>query len=624
MKLEFVPNPARLAEGSSEPGIETFRRDPFAATAREPGQNSRDAFVTLPVRVTFDVLEIPKADTPAVDDLENIVNTCLDNARRTRKEKDTAFFQRAKAVLEQPTLKILRISDYNTSGVTGPSEEGKPFHSLLSGSGISEKRDDTALGSYGIGKAAVYTVSDLQTVFYSTVYDDCGPKFLAQGKSILASHRDADGQPRGRTGFWGAPDFQPVNSAAAVPAWLRRSEQGTSVFAIGFRDAPNWQHRIACSLIQNFFCAIHRGEMEFSIDSGQINIGKLDLESLFANPDLLAVARDNDQEQEFELSASLYRCLVSSEASEKIVDLPGLGKMQIRVLVADGLPKKVCILRNGMVITESLEKFGEKFIRFPMYRDFVAVVMPIEKKGEAFIRRLEDPRHTHLSDELLPDQADRDHARRVMRKFAQTIRDTIKSYTRAAFADEVSIDDMRKYFDATADRAAQTASTGADDPETIRYAIEPRQPKRRQPKATVKAPGAEGGRGGGGQGGGGGGDRGADTGRGAGSYPGAGGTSRAISLDEFRNVSRSGSTRARSLYFTPTESGVATITIEATGLTETADLAVSSATGAQVVNGSIRKQLAANQRTQIDLELAEAYTGPIEVRARIEPEGAAS
>jgi hypothetical protein len=561
---------------------------------------------------------------PAIDDLEEIVNTCLDNARKTRKEKDTAFFQRAKAVLEKPTLKILRIADYNTTGVAGPSEEGKPFHSLVSGSGVSAKRDDTALGSYGIGKAAVYTVSDLQTVFYSTVYADRGPKFLAQGKSILASHRDVNGQPRGRTGFWGAPDFQPIDSAAAVPAWLHRTEQGTSVFAIGFRDAPNWQQRIACSLIQNFFCAIHRGEMEFSIDYGQISIGKLDLESLFANPDLRAVAKENDQEQEFELSANLYRCLVSNEATETIVDLPGLGKMQIRVLVADGLPKKICILRNGMVITDNLEKFGHKFIRFPMYRDFVAVVMPAEKKGEAFIRKLEDPRHTHLSDELLPDQADRDDARRVMRRFGEAIRDTIKACARAAFADEVSIDEMRKYFDATADRTEQTGSAGADDPETIRYTIEPRQTKRRQPKATVKAPGAEGGRGGSGQGGGGGGDGGADTGRGKGNYPGAGGTSRAISLDDFRNVRRSGSTRARSIFFTPTESGVATITIEASGLAETADLAVSSASGAQVVNGSIKKQLAANQRTQIDLELAEAYTGPIEVRVRIEPEGVPS
>jgi len=625
MNLEFVPNPALLAEGSAESGIETFRRDPFASTAREPGQNSRDAWVTLPVRVTFDVLEVPMSALPSADALKTVVGTCLENAVTNRKEKDRAFFSQAKAVLESQTLKILRIADYHTTGVRGPSIEGTPFHSLVSGSGVSEKRDDTALGSYGIGKAAVFTVSDLQTVFYSTIYEDHGPQFLAQGKSILASHRDTDGKPRGRTGFWGEQDFKPVADMSVVPDWLRRSEQGTSVFAVGFRNAPDWQQRIACSLIQNFFCAIHVGEMEFSIDSNAISIGKLDLESLFANPELKQVAKNNDQEQEFELSSSLYRCLVSSEAREEVVDLPGLGKVQIRVLVADGLPKKVCILRNGMVITDSLEKFGEKFQKFPMYRDFVAVVMPLEKKGETFIRKLEDPRHTHLSDELLPNEGDREEARRVMKRLGKTIRDTIKSYTRSEFANEVSIDEMRRFFDATKDRAEQPGTSAAEDPETIRYTIEPRKPKRRQPRATVTGPGDDGGRGGGAQrGGGGGGTGGSDSGRGQGPFPGATGASRSIVLQDFRNVRRPDSTRARSLYFTPSESGVATITVEATGLTETADLSVAHATDAQIVNGSIQKALTANERTRIDLELSEPYSGPIEIRVRIKPDEVAA
>jgi hypothetical protein len=44
MKLEFVPNFARLAEGSPKSGIETFRLDPFASAA-QPRQSSAGKLV---------------------------------------------------------------------------------------------------------------------------------------------------------------------------------------------------------------------------------------------------------------------------------------------------------------------------------------------------------------------------------------------------------------------------------------------------------------------------------------------------------------------------------------------------------------------------------------------------
>ena len=43
IRLEFLPNVGGEAEGLGDGGIETFRENPFAAAARETGQNSRDA-----------------------------------------------------------------------------------------------------------------------------------------------------------------------------------------------------------------------------------------------------------------------------------------------------------------------------------------------------------------------------------------------------------------------------------------------------------------------------------------------------------------------------------------------------------------------------------------------------
>jgi hypothetical protein len=136
--------------------------------------------------------------------------------------------------------------------------------------------------------------------------------------------------------------------------------------------------------------------------------------------------------------------------------------------------------------------------------------------------------------------------------------------------------------------------------------------------------GADGGLGGGGNNNGGGGNGGSRESTIKGPHEGPGGTSRSIILQDFRNVRQPNSSRSRSLFFTPTESGVAIITLEANGLADPEDLVVTSALDAQVVKGRVRKQLTANERMKIDVELAEAYTGPIELRVRIEPDGAAT
>ena len=72
----------------------------------------------------------------------------------------------------------------------------------------------------------------------------------------------------------------PVDTASAVSEWLRRSEVGTSVFALGFREVPNWEYRMAYSLPANFFIAVKRERMRFEVKNGSItidasNVGKL-------------------------------------------------------------------------------------------------------------------------------------------------------------------------------------------------------------------------------------------------------------------------------------------------------------------------------------------------------------
>src|SRR3954470_6063446 len=170
-ELRFLPNDAGEGEGLSDAGIETYRADPFPAVARETSQNSRDAHdrdqsPRRPVRIEIERINIPSTSLPGYEKYKEVAKRCLDLATRQKRKKEKAFFEQAQLVLSRDEIPVLRIADYNTTGLKGPCEEGTAFHSLVKSSGVSNKEDDTSGGSFGIGKSAVYSASDLQTVFY--------------------------------------------------------------------------------------------------------------------------------------------------------------------------------------------------------------------------------------------------------------------------------------------------------------------------------------------------------------------------------------------------------------------------------------------------------------------------
>lgn len=631
--LEFPLNDSDEDEGLGHAGIATYRSQPYAGAARETGQNSRDAGSGSPVRMTFDLLEVPLDEIPALDRLRSVVDRSLDDAITEDKEKEKAFFEQAKATLSAGPLKVLRVADFNTTGARGPATKGTAFYSLLRASGVSVKERPDAGGSYGIGKNAAFAISDLRTVFYATAYEDPAThetSFLAQGKSILVSHRDENGDPRRQLGYWGQPGYRPISDPLLVPEWMRRSDRGTSLFVMGFRDVADWQYRIACALIENFFPAIFAGDMEFSIDDGKIHIGRETLLPLFQDEAMRAAAKANENELEFDIAFQHYQCLASPDAKDHLVQVAGLGEVKIRVLVAENLPKKICITRNGMVITDNLKNFSEPFLRFPMYREFAAVVTPLDAAGSSFIKKLEDPKHVELSPEGLPDEASRANAKAVMKRFGKAIRDAVKADSLIAFGAEVAADEMRDYFASEAKPEDTQRTSPNDDPETIKYVVEPRRPKRRS-NAVVDdeedgediivtpgpAPGPHPGPGP---------IPGPGPGPGTGPTPGPDGPSgprpgRPIALTDVRNRFASpGDATRRSIFFTPDAGGRLDFGVEAVGVNNNETIRISSTSVGLVSNGLVSLSVNGGERYQVDVVLDEPYNGPIEIRARLAPE----
>jgi hypothetical protein len=377
--------------------------------------------------------------------------------------------------------------------------------------------------------------------------------------------------------------------------------------------------------------------MTFEIDNGKIKIDRLSLDALFQSDAVAKAAEVDGHSEDFNLSRSFLDCLASGDAVETAFEIPLLGKISVRILVREGLPKRVAIVRNGMLITTDLQHFNEKFLRFPGCRDFVAVVEPQENDGRALLKRLENPRHNELSAERIPDKAKREAATRAMKELQRQVRDAVKKQAAVSQEDAISLDELGKYF-ATGKPTQRTKDPKAEESMTgvIVYAPKEIKPKKRKKhKASKEAEAGKnsgeevadgGGAGGGGDGGGtGGGDGG---GQGSGDGGTGGGTDAAskssgkkkvgipVELSDVRNVmTDAANPRKRKLLFTPEASGTLRIEPRAAGIADSVRLNVLAATGGTAKNGRVLVDAKKGERSSVVIEFSESYDGPLELSA---------
>jgi hypothetical protein len=617
-RLEFLKNEAGEREGLGDAGIETFKDAPYASCAREAGQNSRDAFHILPVRLTFNLLHVPQRKFPDHARLRSAVEAC---AAAAENEKEGEFFANALALLDRPFLPVLNVSDYNTTGLTGPPHEpGTPFHSLVKSTGVSTKESRTAGGSFGIGKNASFAVSDLQMVFYATRYRDSESGkdvFAAQGKVKLVSHTDAHRVPRRFTGYWGDPNgYKAVLDAANVPDWMRRDSRGTSIFCAGFRESPDWAEHMTASLISHFFCAVHREEMVFDVSDGRFRINKNTLEHLLTADNVQAAAEKSGHLLDLEFAGQLYRCLVSPNTEEHIISVKGLGDMRVRILAEPGMPRRLGFIRNGMLITDNLRHFGHPMLRFPGSRDFVMLVEPADNEAGALLKRLENPSHDGFSAQRISHPGKRASAEASIKKLGRELREIIRKSAGVDHSDTVVLDELGRFFADPGRSEALPDPTTEDDPETHIFDPPRVRPKRRT--APARTDGSEGGRLGTGHGGDGeGGGAGPGTGGGSGGR-GNRGRTEAIELHDVRNVLRrdeAGAARHRVLYFTPAEGGPLRLTIQATGINASETLHIAAVDIGDMIQGGIAITATAGERLTMVVTFSEAYDGPVEIAA---------
>lgn len=375
-------------EGFSNPGLEMFKGEPIRAMAREICQNSLDAVrnPNKPVLVEFERLFIkPATKFPGIKDMEGVLEKCRIFWNKQNDEKTLKFISEAADSIHATGIFVLRVSDYNTTGLKGAfsNERITPWKSLVQGNAFSVKSTDNAAGSYGIGKAAPFVVSGLQTVFYRT-FDENGER-AAQGVTHLVSFEDTSMSKPGEdivrrsTGYYGdGIENKPFHSIKELDEINERTKYGTDLFIPVFTFTAgrlDWKDEVIVEILENFLYSIYSGKLEVKIDNTILR-----KDTLLPHIERLMPKTKN--------AAAFYEVIRGDNDNviEEVKKFYEMGYLRLRLLYKADMNKQILVVRNsGMKIA--------KIAGLPKGISYTGFLEIQGARLNAFFRGMENPQH---------------------------------------------------------------------------------------------------------------------------------------------------------------------------------------------------------------------------------------
>lgn len=369
-------------------------------------------------------LEIPSSEFPGWNEFKKTLQAC---ATFSKSSKQTVqFFDNALKVLSAEKLSILRISDFNTTGIVVGQKDDRSsdWFKLIKAVGISDKNAGK-LGSFGIGKHAPFACSDLRTVFYGTKDKQGATAF--QGVAKLISHRRDKSVITQGTGYFGNMNGnRPLLDFERVSPVFGRKKVGADIFVMGFHSYEDWEPRIIKTVIESFFVAIHHGRLIVKVGKTTLNETSLpdQIKKHYAEPDPAFFAD------------AYYKVLTSEETQHfEEPDFEGMGRVKLSILENKDFRKKVAMFRrSGMKI------FDKGHFQTPLR---FAGVFTVEGYAlDALLRSTEPPSHTAWEPERGADPA---ASKRILRKIHGWINDKVRSLSSSEDVAEVDAEGVSQY-----------------------------------------------------------------------------------------------------------------------------------------------------------------------------------
>ena len=427
----FPSNNYGTVTGIGEASIETFNGSPYRSLAREICQNSMDARFdkSKPVVIEFSSFSLDNKQLPDYNTLKNAINSCLEFWTEQNNKKTIEFFKKAASIIENKSIKVLRISDYNTTGLLGSDKEfNTPWHNLVKAAGVSDKEGSSG-GSFGIGKAAPFACSDIRTLFYAT--KDMNGLSAFQGIAKLVSFRkkelfkDRDNVTSG-TGYYSADKKNnPLRECRSIDPNYTRNEFGTDIFVLGFKKSEDWRAEIINSILEDFLIAIFNKDLVVIIDGIEINAENL--------------GRIVNQYKSTAPIAYNYYQVLTDNKTEKIEhNFNGLGSIELYILINKGLHRKVMMCRkNGMKIFDKANISGTI--------QFAGICILKDDKINEYFRDMENPQHNAWEPERHSIDS-KSKAKNNITMLYRFVKESVLDIGKKTTVDEIDAEGMGEYF----------------------------------------------------------------------------------------------------------------------------------------------------------------------------------
>ncbi len=399
---------------------EFFTDNPISKLVRETIQNSLDAKLeglTKPVKVTFTESVINRDLFDGMT-LGKHLRACHERVTRDKLDAQIGqFYKKAERSLRK-NVRTLSVVD---TGTTGLNSERK-WKALVRQEGAVDKQNAAAGGSFGIGKNAVFNVSALRAVLYSTRYlaGRKGRQERMQAKSTLMSHPSPNNrQNLQHVGFL---EWPKVSNLSELPNEFRLDEPGTGVFILGFDPQTvrnrEWIDEMLRAVVENFFYAIHNEALVVEIKSRGAGTETVTRDTIASYFERLY----GDKEPN-----SYYYHRAICERGKTIQGESDLGDLELYLLLNEGPRRTAYVNRMGMLISDSRESKVNPVSpqRRALWPDFAAVVTPNTDEGDSWSRIMETPSHDGVSPERLKDPKARRNASKTFADARRSIRAAI-------------------------------------------------------------------------------------------------------------------------------------------------------------------------------------------------------
>lgn len=427
--------------------------------AREVLQNSIDARLSLkdPVVVEFAQYERSSADIPVIERLRAPINASKSRNMQTDdiNPRLVGFYKEAERALSDSVVPILRISDFNTTGLTKPYAEmvddleasKSGWLAMVHGSTVTTKGGDMA-GSFGEGKKVIFDHSRLKTLAVSTVTCD-GEKAWEAVARIGGFTEGPVGKRtlRQGIGFWREHgSSKPLKEWSTFDPKFRRSTPGTDIEILGFNGSPvsttnrlSWDEAVKLACLNDFFVAIHTKSLVVRIKTAQGHEEIFDSQSLQHHFDcyrsLLKKCHLKDRAQ-FQ-SDYLYEAFTTPSIEPQPVDF---GDKFENSLVNVAISKR----RNVLACTAMVRSSGMRITNLERRnKDGVIAVATIEGKPlNTFLAGLETSLHQSWS-------TDDEEDKQTLINFKSRITRKINKLTKSQQGETLEIPGLENYLRVT-------------------------------------------------------------------------------------------------------------------------------------------------------------------------------